>query len=547
MATGKFFLSYSTVEAGEFALRLTDALEAGPPSYPVWLDKRDIRPGQDWDDQIAEALRTCRGLLFVMTEDSVRSESPCKQEWSRALKYKKPIIPLRLDPDAETPFRLGSRQYIDFRDFTSGMARLRKHIAWMGTQEGLLAELKLRLGDARRTLLRTAEDMSHLVQAEIVKLQGEIDELERPRNPAADAVPAQSGTPTALRSKPFISQRASAESMTEILEGRYMSNARAASAHQSAISGRALTVDQLDALGLPNRVGMDPHSLGAELIAGTIVLDSSICDYEGVDLSSVVVDGVGAIDNIRSHPQYILADVRASTPPVPNRPKAHLVHWHAPVIDQGDIVTLEIARSDYWTSEATKRLVPRIQAEVLEGQIELLRMPRRLDVHLVVITEGDNMLLLTRRGDHLATEPSTWMISVGESMDWELDKGPDGVPHPIFTALRCLGDRDELNLPRALAESAHFRLVAIATEWTEMLVNLIVVARIPNIRFSDVRQYFRRGENSQLDATPFESESSVALLNSDSFMGSSGRGMEMPISDISRVALLATLKHVGDR
>ena len=102
-----FFVSYSAVDAADFALSLADKLTAGPPSYHLWVDRRELQPGDDWDEQLVEAIRGCRGLLFVMTADSVRAGSVCKDEWVRALRYKKPVIPLRLDAEAELPFRLG--------------------------------------------------------------------------------------------------------------------------------------------------------------------------------------------------------------------------------------------------------------------------------------------------------------------------------------------------------------------------------------------------------------------------------------------------------
>ena len=109
-----FFISYSRVDGADFALRLADELEAGPPPYSVWLDQREMhRSRQDWDDQLTEAIQTCEGLVFVMTSDSVRVGSGCKDEWVWALKYKKPVIPLRVDAEAELPFRLGSRQFVD--------------------------------------------------------------------------------------------------------------------------------------------------------------------------------------------------------------------------------------------------------------------------------------------------------------------------------------------------------------------------------------------------------------------------------------------------
>jgi TIR domain len=108
-----YFVSYSAVDSGENALRLTNKLIAGPPSYEVWLDKQDIPPGSDWDREIRDAIRDCRGLLFLMTADGVRDYSVCEVEWAWALKYKKPVIPLRFDVEAELPFRLASRQFIE--------------------------------------------------------------------------------------------------------------------------------------------------------------------------------------------------------------------------------------------------------------------------------------------------------------------------------------------------------------------------------------------------------------------------------------------------
>jgi hypothetical protein len=92
---GHRFISYSAIEAQDFAVKRNDALLAGPDSFTAWLDKEQLRPGEDWDEQIAEAIRTCESLLFVMTHDSLDSQSVTKNEWTRALKYKKPILPLR--------------------------------------------------------------------------------------------------------------------------------------------------------------------------------------------------------------------------------------------------------------------------------------------------------------------------------------------------------------------------------------------------------------------------------------------------------------------
>jgi len=77
------FISYSSADARDFALRLCDELAQGPPPIPVSLDKRELVAGSDWDDQIVEAIRDCASVIFVMTRDSVTSKSVCKKECLR--------------------------------------------------------------------------------------------------------------------------------------------------------------------------------------------------------------------------------------------------------------------------------------------------------------------------------------------------------------------------------------------------------------------------------------------------------------------------------
>ncbi len=178
---GHHFLSYSRFDAEDFALRLHDALEAGASSFSVWLDKTDLKPGQDWDEQIADAIRVCDSLLFVMTRDSINPQSTCKLEWTRALKFKKPVIPLLLHPDVELPFRLATRQYLDFtRDFDSALTKLREHLRWLASPEGKMQELRYRLEDAQRELSRTTDATQRArIETDIALLQSQIAEQQR--------------------------------------------------------------------------------------------------------------------------------------------------------------------------------------------------------------------------------------------------------------------------------------------------------------------------------------------------------------------------------
>ncbi len=185
--TGHCFISYSTADALEFARKLANKLEGGTPSVPIWFDKDDLKAGRDWDIQIDDALKSCRMVLFVMTKDSTHDKSVCRQEWSRALSFKKPIIPLWVENNIDVPFRLADRQRIDFRgEFDRGLAQLRDYLAWLDSPEGILQGYKDRLLDAERDLRRASDADKLLIEADIDELKKLIEAQEKvAENPEA--------------------------------------------------------------------------------------------------------------------------------------------------------------------------------------------------------------------------------------------------------------------------------------------------------------------------------------------------------------------------
>jgi len=173
--TGHCFVSYSTADGLEFTRKLRDELEGGDPHYPVWYDKRDLAPADEWDKQIADAIESCQCFLFVMTEDSTKITSNCKTEIVHALKYGKPIVPILLHKNMEQPFLLGSREWIDFTGgFKAGVARLRNFLRELDSPEGILRALKYRLADAEHILRRGKDEEENQIKAEIAALKAQI-------------------------------------------------------------------------------------------------------------------------------------------------------------------------------------------------------------------------------------------------------------------------------------------------------------------------------------------------------------------------------------
>jgi tetratricopeptide (TPR) repeat protein len=178
MSDGHCFISYSTIDGLDFARRLVNKLEGSGIS--VWFDKDDLKPSMDWDIQIDHALKTCRMVLFVMTADSTHEKSVCRQEWSRALSFKKPIVPLWVQQDIDVPFRLQDRQRIDFRkSFDTGLANLRDYLEWLDSPDGVLQGYKDRLLDAERDLQRAKDEDKPRIQLDIEELTKQIEVQEK--------------------------------------------------------------------------------------------------------------------------------------------------------------------------------------------------------------------------------------------------------------------------------------------------------------------------------------------------------------------------------
>ncbi len=136
------FITYARADGGEFAGQLHDDLEKN--GVNTWLDKRDIKPGQNYRLAIDKGLLGARVVIVLLSPVSVLSDE-VTAEWNDAINRLVPIIPLMID-DCRIPPNLAIIQYIDFRsDYEKAFAELidrLKHI-----EENHLGYLKDRLAE----------------------------------------------------------------------------------------------------------------------------------------------------------------------------------------------------------------------------------------------------------------------------------------------------------------------------------------------------------------------------------------------------------------
>ncbi len=117
MKSRHLFLSYRSNDA-DFALRLAaDLKNAG---VNLWMDRLDMRPGQDWLRTLQEAVDDSSAMLSILSPEYVESRY-CQREMARADRMNRPIFPILLRSiDAKSwPFEIERQQYIDFSSWRS--------------------------------------------------------------------------------------------------------------------------------------------------------------------------------------------------------------------------------------------------------------------------------------------------------------------------------------------------------------------------------------------------------------------------------------------
>lgn len=107
------FLSYARQDR-EFAQELSKKLQ--DVGISVWVDREQIRAGQNWQDEIEKALQNAAFVIFISSQNSIASDFVTR-ELSEALRKQTPIIPIVVDDEGSSkmPASLYGIQWLDFR------------------------------------------------------------------------------------------------------------------------------------------------------------------------------------------------------------------------------------------------------------------------------------------------------------------------------------------------------------------------------------------------------------------------------------------------
>lgn len=107
------FISFAS-EDRRFAERI--ATELQERGFGAWISTKGVRPGENYQEAIVNAIEGARLMLIVFSGYSNNSDE-VKKELSLASRAKLPVIPLRIEdvqPNAALLYEFSTRQWVDF-------------------------------------------------------------------------------------------------------------------------------------------------------------------------------------------------------------------------------------------------------------------------------------------------------------------------------------------------------------------------------------------------------------------------------------------------
>ena len=109
------FVSYATADRKQ-ALSVCKAIEQRRAK--CWISMRDVRPGENYQEEIVRAIRSARAMVLVFSGAANNSDE-IKKELSLASRHHIPVMALRLEdiePSDAFAYELSTRQWIDAFD-----------------------------------------------------------------------------------------------------------------------------------------------------------------------------------------------------------------------------------------------------------------------------------------------------------------------------------------------------------------------------------------------------------------------------------------------
>jgi len=124
------FISYAKRDVKQ-AKAIYDVLTSGGVS--CWMDKENLRIGDDWQQEITEAIQACEMFLACLSKQAVDHRGFFQTElrtayeaWKRVPSGRSYLAPVRLD-DCEVPAEIERVHYVDFFA-ADGPGRLRRDV-----------------------------------------------------------------------------------------------------------------------------------------------------------------------------------------------------------------------------------------------------------------------------------------------------------------------------------------------------------------------------------------------------------------------------------